>query len=1038
MLFVGLQFVQAQTVRITGTVTSSEDGMPLPGVSVVVKGTTVGGATDANGKYELNVPTNAQTLSVSYIGYVAQDLEIAGRAVIDIVMVPETKQIDEVIVVAYGTAKKSSYTGSAGTVKKEQLEKIQAVNFSKALEGAVAGVQVTGGTGQPGSTATIRIRGVGSVNASNDPLYVVDGAAYDGDINAIPNEDIESISVLKDAAAAALYGARGANGVIMVTTKKGKAGKNQVIAKVNYGVTSRAIPEYDRVSTNQWVEKQWEATRNYAMRAGGMSAAAAAAYASPRLVGTVFGGYNPYSTNVANADLVGADGKLNSAAKLLYHDDWNDALSQNGVRQDYVVSFSGGDDATTYYGSVNYLNEEGHVKWSGYERFAGRVGISSKLKKWLKVEANVSGNTSNQDNFLAEGTYTTNPFYYGRMMGPIYPIYQRDTDGNIIYLADGSPRYDIGDGGKSHIYAWTGHKRPYAPNSNLILTLPLDDRSNVKNQISARFSGEFYFLKNFTFKVTGSTDMNNNYYTTYQNNKYGDAESVEGRSTKEIYMTKSYTFNQVLTYNKEFGDHNVTAMVGHENYGLKINDLYATRTGFKISTTELVAGATAEGSSSYQDEYTLEGYFGQLSYSFADKYFLSGSYRLDGSSRFAKDSRWGSFWSLGATWKLIKEDFLANYEWLNDLKLQVSYGEQGNDAIGTYYGYQSLFSIDDRNNGTLNGAWYSQLPNENLEWEKNGNFNSGVSFSALNSRVRGSVEFFIRQSSNLLFQVPIPQSSGISSKWENIGTMKNTGVEIQLGGDVVKNDNFTWSMDLNMTHYKNEITKMPKDANGDYQEMVSGTKKLAVGHSIYDFWLRDYAGVDEANGNALYYYDMADGTKGTTNDRNLASYYYCGSAIPDIYGGYTNTFKFYGFDASIFVSYQFGGKFYDGNYAGLMHTGNRGTHWHKDIMKSWTETNTKTNVPRVDYNNSNQSIASSRWLTDATFISLRNVTLGYTFSKNLLDKVGIASVRVYASGDNLGLSSKRKGMDPQQAMNGTADYTYVPTRTISFGLNLTF
>ena len=334
--------------------------MPMPGVSVIVKGTTIGTATDANGKYEINVPVNAQTITVSFVGYVTQELPIAGRSVIDVVLATDVKQIDEVFVVAYGTAKKSSYTGSAGTVKEEQLQKIPSTNFTKALEGSVAGVQVTGGTGQPGSSSSIRIRGIGSVNASNAPLYVVDGAAYDGDINAIPNEDIESISVLKDAASAALYGARGANGVIMVTTKKGKMGKGQVTAKVNLGLTARSVPEYDRVSTNQWVEKQWEATRNYRMRAYGSTPEAAAIYSTNNLVGTVFGGYNPY--DVGNTELVGTDGKLNPNAKLLYQDDWNDALSQTGLRQDYVVTFSGGDNATTFYGSVNYLNEQGHVR----------------------------------------------------------------------------------------------------------------------------------------------------------------------------------------------------------------------------------------------------------------------------------------------------------------------------------------------------------------------------------------------------------------------------------------------------------------------------------------------------------------------------------------------------------------------------------------------------------------------------------------------------------------------------------------------------
>jgi TonB-linked outer membrane protein, SusC/RagA family/TonB-dependent outer membrane receptor, SusC/RagA subfamily, signature region len=1029
--FFAINSVFAQEFVVKGIVTDKANGNSVPFATIHVKGTTNGTSANELGEYSISAKPN-NILVFSSVGYETIEIPINNRARIDVSLGSDSEMLDELIVVAYGQVSKRSYTGSAAVVDKEQLEKIQTNNFTKALEGSIAGVQVVGGSGQPGSSATIRIRGIGSVNASNSPLYVVDGAAYDGDINAIPSEDIESISVLKDAVASALYGARGANGVIMVTTKKGKAGKTMVNAKVNLGVTSRAIPEYDRLNTQQWVEKQWEATSSYAMAVWRFSAEEAAQYASSNLIKRVFGGYNPYNVDSP----VGLDGKLVSDAKLLYYDDWNDALSQTGLRQDYVISLSGGNDNNSYYASVNYLNEEGHIKWSNYERFSGRVGLSSKVNDWFKTEANISGNTSKQKGFLAEGTYTTNPFYYGRMMGPIYPIYQRDENGNILKMTDGTPAFDMGGGANK--YTWAGHKRPYAPNSNLILTLPIDERGNTRNQISARVAGEFLFLKNFSFKVTGSTDISNIYYTTYQNHEFGDAEGVEGRSTKEYYKTFSYTFNQVLNYNKSFGENNISALVGHENYSLSINDLWATRTGFKIPTTELVAASIAEGSSSSSDEYRVEGYFGQISYSYANKYYASASYRYDGSSRFAKDSRWGGFWSVGASWRIKQENFMKDINWIDELKLKASYGEQGNDAVGSYYASSSLFSIDDRNNGSLNGAWYAQLPNPYLKWEKNANLNTGIDFSLFNSRIRGSIEYFMRKSDNLLFSVPRPQSSGISSIDQNIGTMKNNGIEVQLSGDIIRKDNFTWSMDLNLTHYKNKITKMPLDASGEYQEIVSGTKKLSVGHSIYDFWLRDYAGVDKENGDALYYYDLEDGTKGTTNNRNKASYYYCGSSIPDVYGGYTNTFRFYGIDLSVFLSYQIGGKFYDGNYASLMHAGDRGSHWHKDILNSWSEENKDTNIPRVEYNNTNLSIASSRWLTDASFLSLKNITLGYTLPKKVLDKIGFSSIRFYATGDNLGLISARKGMDPQQTMGGTADFTYLPTRTISFGLNLTF
>lgn len=1030
----------AQTLRVTGIVTDATDGAPVIGAAVKVLGTTTGAVTDLSGTYTINVASGA-TLEFSYIGMITKTVRVVNQSVINVILEQDAMQLEDVMVVAYATVKKSSFTGSAAVVKKEQIEKIQATNITKSLAGAVPGVQVVGGSGQPGSSASIRIRGIGSINASSSPLYVVDGAAYDGDINSIPTDDIESISVLKDAAAAALYGSRGANGVIMVTTKRGKVGKATVTAKVNIGASSRAIKEYDRVTVKDYYELMWEGWKNARVIAGGMTPAAAAAQASGNTSNGIvnkLGGYNSY--NVANDLLVGLDGKLNPSATLLYQDDWNEALAQAGLRQDYNVSVSGGVEGTTFYSSFGYINEKGYVKWSDFDRFTGRLAITSKINKWFKTEASISGDASKSAGFLAEGTYTTNPFYFGKMMGPIYPIYQRAADGSIILMSDGSPAYDMGGG--TSVYKWAGHTRPYAPNSNLMLTLPLDERSNTRNNLSARVAAEFTIMKDLTLRVAGSTDMSNRYYTTYQNNKYGDAQGVSGRSTKEYFQTRSYTFNQILTYNKTFGDHNINALLGHENYQYTSNDLWATRTNYKIDSNELVAGSVAEGSSSVADILTQEGYFGNLNYSFANKYFASASYRMDGSSRFAPAVRWGGFWSVGASWRMKQESFLASVNWIDDMKLKASYGQQGNDNIGSYYGYQSLFSISNRNNGLLNGAIYSQLANPELKWEKNANFNVGLEFS-LFERIRGQVEYFSRQSSNLLFQVPLPQSAGISTKWGNIGTMKNGGIEFQLAVDIVKTKDFKWTLDINGTSYKNEITKMPLGPDGKPQEIISGTKKLSVGHSIYDFWLRGYAGVDPVDGAPLYYKDVLD-TEGnvtdkiTTKDQNAASYYYNGSAIPALYGGFNNSFSYKGIDLSLFFNYQIGGVMYDSNYAALMHPGAFGSHMSVDMLNRWTPENTVTNVPRLQNALASATAASDRWLTNASFLSLRNVTLGYTIPTNLLRKLTLKSIRIYATGDNLALFSARKGMDPQQTFGGTTDHTYIPAKIVSLGLNITF
>lgn len=561
-------------------------------------------------------------------------------------------------------------------------------------------------------------------------------------------------------------------------------------------------------------------------------------------------------------------------------------------------------------------------------------------------------------------------------------------------------------------------------------------------------SAEIKFLKDFTLKVSGNTDISNDYKTTYQNNMYGDAEGVTGRSTKNYAKKSSYTFNQILTWNKTFGSHNLSLLAGHENYMYTYRELEATRTGFTVPTTELIAGSVAEGSKSYTNEYSLEGYLFQANYDYADKYYLSGSFRYDGTSRFYKDVRWGTFWSLGGSWRLSEEDFIKDVSWVNNLKLKASYGQQGNDNIldewgdPIYFGWQSLYSFDDKNNGNLNGAVHSQLLNKKLEWEKNSNLNVGIELG-LADFFRAELDVFNRVSSNLLFKVPNPQSTGLEYQWQNIGTMRNTGLEVMLGFDIFKKTDFRWNLDLNATFFRNKITKMPKDSNGKAQEIINGTKKLSEGHSIYEFWLREYAGVDKEDGSALYYVDIKDKDgnvtgRETTKNQNAASYYYMDDAIPDLYGGITNNFSYKGFDLSIFFSYQIGGTMYDTNYSTLMHPGSFGTHWSTDILNRWQKAGDVTDVPRLQNNYTAANAASSRWLTDASFLSLKNVTLAYTLPKSIQKKLDMGNCKFFLTGDNLFLLSKRKGMDPQQTFNGTADHTYVPNRVVSLGINVTF
>lgn len=1024
-LFFGIGLLNAQTAKVTGFVLSEEDGQPVIGATVLVKGTTIGTATDAQGRFVLaDLPPSAKKLVVSFIGM--ETVEVDVKPSLTIRLHQDAKQLDEVMVVAYGTTKKSSFTGAAQVIKNDQIEKMNVVSVTKALEGTSPGLQVMGGSGQPGSGASIRIRGIGSMNSSSAPLYVLNGSVFDGDISSINPDDIESISVLKDAASAALYGARGANGVIMIQTKKGNANRSTLNVKAVWGFSSRTLPEYDRVGVADYYELAWEAYRN-GLVSGGSSMEEASAMASSTLISKQLGGYNNY--DVPDDKLVGTDGKLNPNAKLLYHDDWGDALFHTALKQDYMLSMGGGTEKTTYYLSLGWLDEGGIMTATDYQRFSARANITNQFADWFSLEGNIGYTNDKTTNMMqAKGTYAVNPFYYSRNIAPIFPVWERDKDGNFVLDENGERVYDY------------GRSRPFAGNTNNLATLRHDIKGNHSDNLNLNIAATTKFLRDFTFKISGSSDILNRRYTSIYNDKFGDAANVKGRGNIESSRSESLTFNQILNYNKEIGDHKIAVMLGHESYRYVYKTVYAQKTGFELGTTSEIALGTiiAEGNSK-ADEYAVEGWFGQLNYNFADRYYFSGSYRRDGSSRFYKDSRWGNFWSVGASWRINQEKFMENVGWTDNLKLKLSYGVQGNDNMldadgyNIYYGWQNFF--DSYPNNDMAGAFHSKLENLDLRWEKNSNLNIGLEFGFFN-RIRGELDYFIRKGSDMLFDVPVPQSTGISSKTQNAASMDNRGIEFQIGVDIFKESVFKWTLDLNLTHYKNKITKLTQE------EVWKGTKKWKVGHSIYDFCLIKSAGVDPANGDELYWYQN-NGVWETTNSYSKASAepknkQWAGSAIPDLYGGFTNNFSWKGLNLSVFFSYSIGGKMYDRNYQSLMHPGTMGNAWHKDILKRWQKPGDVTDVPRLEKGNSQIAKTSDRFLRDASYLSLRNINLSYNLPMAWVRKINLASAKVFVSGDNLVTFTKLKGMDPTQAFTGLSDNTYVPNRVVSVGLNLNF
>lgn len=583
--------------------------------------------------------------------------------------------------------------------------------------------------------------------------------------------------------------------------------------------------------------------------------------------------------------------------------------------------------------------------------------------------------------------------------------------------------------------------RPYAGRANLLGSLDLDERSSKVFNGNANTYAEITFLQDFTFKTTLGLNFYNSNGTNYQNNQYGDAAPTPGladggRSTKSNYRQVSLTANEVLSWNKILGKHNIRALIGHENYRWQAHYLAAFMSGFLFpGQTELDNGTTAfSPPTSYEDNHRIESYFGSVNYTLDDRYLFSASYRTDGSSRFAPDVRWGNFYSAGVGWRISEENFLRNVGWINELKLKASYGEQGNESIGLLYPYRSYYYA--QGNGTYSPP--SRPVNPDLLWEKNSTANIGVEFIVFNRRLRGTVEWFNRESDNLLFDVPLPPSTGYGSVYQNLGTMKNTGIEVQLGADIIQTRDFNWELDVNLTHFKNKIVLLPPNQAED--GVVTGTKKLLKGHSIYDYWLREYAGVDASTGDALYYKDVLDddgkatGERVLTNEINSATYYFQGSALPDFSGGITNIFTYRDISLSVLLVYSYGGYFYDGNYALLMHRGSPGAAWHTDMLNRWQKPGDVTNIPRLQYSISGQDGASTRWLFDRSYLNVKNIALSYSLPGQLADKLYLDGLDFHVGVFNAWLFSAHKGMDPQQDFSGTSDATYSPYRTVSVGI----
>ena len=1042
--------MQAQTRTYHGTVLDASDNEPLVGATVMPIGGGQGVAADTDGKFTLTVPVNVKKAQVSYVGYITQEVDLSDGMVVH--LHTGSNNLDEMIVVAYGTTKKSAYTGSASVVKADEIENTLVTDVTSALKGKVSGVQMLSYNGQPGTSPIVYVRGTGSLTTSSSrvaPLYVIDGVpAEAGAVVDLSPSDVESMTVLKDAAAAALYGARGANGVILVTTKKGQQGRTQITVNANWGASSRELPYYATIQGPQAnYQMMYWAIRNGRKYTNGQSDMDAHLFANNYLSGdpasNIFG-YQIFTTP-AGQGLFAPDGSFNPNATLGYvygdnyltPDDWRKESLRNGLRQEYNVSASGGNDRYDFMLTFNYLDNQGLIQESSFQRLNTRFVGNFQAYKWLKLGANMQYSWQKQ-NYPASQTsdgQSANNFYFTDMMAPVYPFYVRDAEGNIMH--------DSYTGNKLYDYGMLGLG---APNLNRAFSVGNPTGSfiyDLSRYLFDVFDGKWSAI---ITPVDGLTISGNvGYYLTtarywiQSSNQYGQMAQYGGDVENEMDRNRSLNIQALANYNKTWGLNTFDFLLGYESYSYQTEYMYAN--GYDTFSNDnpyldnVSSDKYLEGG---KNSYATRGFFGRINYDYDNRIFASVSYRRDASSRFAPDKRWGNFWSVSAAWDLAKEKFLQDQTVLNQLKIRASFGQQGNDNIGNYYAYMDQYAMTG-----VDGVWnISNLiykGNPDLTWETSNAFNVGVEFALWQGKLNGSLEYFERRTSNMLYNKPVDPTLGYSSFPMNVGSMSNQGIELELNATPVKTKNIQWDLNFNLTYQKNTIKKLAPELEGEW---INGSYYWKEGQSMYNLYLVKYAGVNPDNGLPLYWAKNDKGEEYTTEAFPTAqSTNRCptGNMLSPVYGGFGTTLSLFGVDLSVQFGYQLGGKIWDYGYQMLMHNGTKwGQAFHVDALQAWTATNTNTEVPRLDYQYTYMNNASDRWLTSAKYLALNNISVGYNFPQKWIKKCGLSALRIYGAADNVALWSARKGLDPRQSFVQSYASSYSAMRLISGGVKLTF
>ena len=984
----GMRFEQ-QTSKIKGTIVDSKTGEPIIGASVKVKGTKHATITDVDGNFELNAPEGASLL-VSYVGYKNEEFEARNGMKIEIH--EDSESLDEVVVVGYGTQKKESLTGAMANIKADKLKDVTSATVENMLNGKVSGVYVAPGSGRPGSTGAIVIRGQTSINGATAPLWVVDGVIVGNSAGDLNPDDIESMTVLKDAASTAIYGSEGANGVVVVTTKQARHEKMSITLSAKAGASTLSRGNMEMMD------------------------------------GAEFYDYYKSFLNVEAVNFPRWNEDLRNS-----NFDWFKLAKKTGSTQDYNITLNGGSDKIQSMFTMGYFKEEGAVKGYDLSRYSTRIKVIYKPYEWLTIKPNLSGSrTTDKDRQYSVGAMYSmlpwdNPY---------------DENGNPV------PNYYSG---------WVNSKA-----TNYLNDLAA---GNYSSSCSYDLSGGFDFDVKITPWLTFSSVNNYSYYNSqthgYTDPKSSGGEGVDGRITEYNYnATRRYT-NQLLRFQKSWGKHNVNGLVAYEfnDYEMKYTDVYAT--GFLSGFEDFYTAAKPEKANGYRQAWAKQSYFTQWRYNYDNRYFGEVSLRRDGRSNFGSNNRYGNFFSFSGAWNINNESWFKA-EWVDMLKLRASFGSVGNVPTSLYPSY-SLYSVGATYN-EMSGALISQIGNKDLTWEKTFTTGVGVDAAFFQNRLTATLDFYVKNTSNILYQVPVTGLVGVTSIWKNIGKMRNTGVELTIGGDIIRTKDLTWNVTANISHNSNELRDLYKqrDANGNYVvkpvivsdgTSIAGTAQriLEIGEPVDTYYMKEWAGVNPENGKPQWYTNDANGNKVVTDSYSKASYYKCGNSSPDVYGSFSTSVLYKNFDLQANFGYSLGGQIYsyfrqeydsDGAYAGDRNQMKLQKGWSR-----WQKAGDKATHPRAMYNNQDKgNLASSRYLESSDYLKLRSLTLGYNFD---LKKYGIQTLRLSVSGENLFCITDYSGVDPELPADsndkGVLSVTstggvsvYPAVRKFMFGVNLTF